>query len=73
MATVANLDGGNVAGAVRVTDPSYVKHNREHAGDPQGALTPQYAGELVLDITNGALYQAQDLTSDSWIEAMRVV
>lgn len=73
MATVANADGGDVNGAVRVTDDPLTDYNRENAGDPQGSVTPEYKGEIILDTTNGAYYVATDLTSDSWIPATRVV
>lgn len=61
MARVADLSGNNP------TDKSYNMYNRENAGEPNGSLTPQYAGEIVLDTTNNQLWYAMDLTNDSWV------
>lgn len=63
MARVANLadDGGGVV------DKSYNHPNRENAGEPNGSLTPEYAGEIVLDTTNNALWKAITTANDSWV------
>lgn len=74
MATVANKDGGDVAGNPGVvTDKALTKPSVENAGDPLGAVTPEFAGQILLDTTNGALYYAEDITSDSWVPASRTV
>lgn len=72
MATVANKDGGWVAGANRTTDYTLVSANRENGGDPNGVLTPLFSGEIILDTSTKKLWQAQDQTNDSWVEAVRV-
>lgn len=67
MAIVADRAG------VGTLDKPLTKHNRENAGNPNGVLTPQYSGEIILDTTNAVLYQAQDLSNDSWVQGVRVV
>lgn len=74
MATVVNKDEGDLAGNPgSVVDKSYVEPSVEYAGDPQGNVTPEFAGQICLDTTNGALYVAEDTSSDSWVPATRVV
>ncbi len=43
--------------------------SRTLAGDPNvvGPLTPQFAGEIVLDTTNHALWKATAATATSWV------
>jgi hypothetical protein len=65
MATVANLGD---AGDFSVVDPHLCDPNRVTGADPNGALTPAFAGEIVLDTTNKKLWQAQDLTNTHWVE-----
>ncbi|MCI0557525.1 MAG: hypothetical protein MN733_03440 [Nitrososphaera sp.] len=48
-------------------DKPLTKHNRTNAGDPNGSLTPQYSGEIVLDTTNKKLWQAQTLLNTDWV------
>lgn len=60
MATVANKAGG-------VTDKSFSTHNRTNAGAPNGTLTPEYAGEIVLDTTNHVRWRAIGTSNASWI------
>ena len=67
MATVPNLDGGNVRGGTTTTDYSLVKPNREVAGTPNGATTPLFVGEIIQDVTNDALWQAMDASNDNWV------
>jgi hypothetical protein len=50
-----------------VPDRPYCTHNRELSGEPNGTLTPEYSGEIVLDVTNNALWIAVDLTNDGWV------
>lgn len=59
---VKDLSGNNVQSA------PFDKHNRTNAGDPTGSITPAYAGERILDITNGTLYQALGTSSNSWVQ-----
>lgn len=74
MAIVKNLASNEVPGGTvgMAVDYSYVDPNREYAGDPNGNVTPYFAGDVVHDTTNKKFWQAQDLTNDSWIEAARV-
>lgn len=51
-----------------VLDKPYKHYNRTNAGDPQAAVTPQYAGERILDITNGVQYQSLGKTNDTWVD-----
>lgn len=62
MTFTADLSGNNP------TDKPFDQYNRTNAGDPTGSLTPQYAGERVVDITNGTLYQALGTTSNTWVQ-----
>ena len=67
MAIVANT--GNPFEPI---DKSYQSPNRSMAGTPVAALTPQYAGEIVLDTTNNKLWKAEALpgtamTNASWV------
>lgn len=62
MAIVPNLaePGGPI-------DLKYSSYSRESAGTPNASLTPAFTGEIVLDTTNAVLWQAKDLTNDSWV------
>lgn len=62
MAIVPNL--GNLAWPV---DKSYCYPNRSNAGEPNASLTPQYAGEIVLDTTGNCLWKAISLANNSWV------
>lgn len=68
MATVANLDGGRVSGADRFVDSPLTKFNRENAGNPNGALTPQFVGEIIFDTTNDLRWRAADATNSNWYQ-----
>lgn len=61
MAIVADLSGNSPL------DKSFCHPNRSNAGEPNGSLTPQYAGEVVLDTTNNALWKAILTTNTSWV------
>jgi hypothetical protein len=61
MATVVNK-----ARPAETLDPSYCGPNRTSAGEPNGTLTPQFAGEIVLDTTNNCLWKAISLSISSW-------
>ena len=50
------------------TDKPFDHYNRSNAGDPTGVITPQYAGERLLDTTNGTLYQALGVVAGSWVQ-----
>lgn len=62
MTFVYNKGGDNVQ------DKPFDQYNRTNAGDPTGSVTPQYAGERILDTTNGTLYQALGAASSSWVQ-----
>lgn len=62
MARVENLGNAN-----EPVDGSYNHPNRENAGEPNGVLTPEYAGEIVLDTTNNCLWKAITPENNSWI------
>lgn len=61
MAIVRNGDGQGP------TDKSFTSYNRTNAGEPNGTLTPQFSGEIVLDTTNNALWKAEGLASNTWV------
>lgn len=61
MAIVADLSGNSP------TDKSFTSFNRRNAGEPNGALTPQFCGEIVLDTTNNALWKAESTDNASWV------
>ena len=61
MAIVAEK-GGN-----QPLDKSFCYQNRTNAGEPNGSLTPQFAGEIVLDTTNDALWKAVGLANNTWV------
>lgn len=69
MAIVVNKanGGGPIPNYTAAVDRPLHTHNREVAAEPNGSATPQYVGEIVLDLTNDALWRAVDLTSDGWI------
>lgn len=61
MAIVADLSGNSPL------DKSFCSYNRTNAGDPNGTLTPEYAGEIVLDTTNSLYWVAKDVANDTWV------
>lgn len=81
MAIVRDLAGGGNVGFQdgRTVDRRLASPNRTQAGTPLGSLTPQYAGELVLDTLNTQMWQASmpvgavAFTTSSWIPVARVV
>lgn len=60
MAIVEDKSGNNV------TDKSFNSYNRTSAGEPNGSLTPEYAGEIVLDTTNNCLWKAVGVANNTW-------
>lgn len=62
MAIVADLSTGSVP-----ADKSFSTWNRTNAGEPNGGLTPQFAGEIVLDTTNNALWKAVGTANNTWV------
>lgn len=48
-------------------DKSYSSPNRTNAGEPNGSLTPEYPGEIVLDTTNNCLWKAVSSANNSWV------
>jgi hypothetical protein len=61
MAIVADRSG------ISPLDKSFVSHNRTNAGEPNAALTPQYAGEIVLDTTNNCYWKAMGVANNTWV------
>lgn len=60
MAIVANKAG------TTPIDPPLCTHNRSNAGEPNGALTPAFVGEIVLDTTNNRRWKARTLLNSGW-------
>lgn len=60
----------NLARQDSVTDRPFQSYNRKVAGNPNstGPLTPQYAGELVLDTTGNVYWFATSLDNNSWVQ-----
>jgi hypothetical protein len=53
-------------------DVSFCSPNRTNAGEPNGSITPQFAGEIILDTTNNCLWKADPLpsaglTNNCWV------
>lgn len=63
MAIVPDKSGNNP------TDLKYTYASRTIAGDPNivGPLVPAFAGEIVEDTTNHALWKATGTTATSWV------
>lgn len=50
------------------TDVPFNYPNRTNAGEPNGSITPLYAGEIMLDTTNNCLWKGLNTTSNtSWV------
>jgi len=58
----------NKGNADQPIDTPFDQYNRTNAGDPTGSVTPQYAGERILDTTNGTLYQALGTANSTWVQ-----
>lgn len=63
MATV--IDKGNIDS---VLDKPLTKYNRTVADDPNQSETPQFSGEIVLDLTSNVLWQAQSVANNTWVQ-----
>lgn len=61
MAVTPDLSGNNP------TDVQWTTPNRNVTGTPNGVVTPLYAGEIVFDTVNIALWRAQSTTNTSWV------
>lgn len=48
-------------------DKSYTSYNRTNAGEPNGTLTPQFVGEIVLDTTNNTVWKSLGVANNTWI------
>lgn len=57
----------NKADPTSFVDGSFCSSNRTNAGEPNGTLTPAYAGEIVTDTTNNCLWKAMSNTNTSWV------
>lgn len=49
------------------TDKPFDHYNRTNAGEPNGSVTPQYAGERILDTTNNCIWEAQGVANNTWV------
>ena len=61
MAIVANL-----AREATAADKPWHTPNRTNAGNPNSSVTPQYAGEIIFDTTNGVRWRAYGKTNAQW-------
>lgn len=61
MAIVANK------AIVAALDVPYCTPNRSGGADPNGVVTPQYAGELYLDTAGKKIWMANSLVNTSWV------
>ena len=50
-----------------VVDQPLCSPNRTTSANPNGALTPEYAGEIVLDEASNCLWKAVSLDDNSWV------
>ena len=57
----------NLARQTGFKDQNFCSHSRENAGEPNGVLTPAFAGEIVLDTTNNCYWKAVGITNTSWV------
>lgn len=57
----------NLARPAEAVDRSYVHYSRTNAGEPNGSLTPAFAGEIVLDTTNNAVWKALGTGNTTWV------
>lgn len=62
MATVRNKARNSA-----FVDPSYATYNRTNAGEPNGTITPQFVGEMILDTTNNILWKCLSSANNSWV------
>jgi hypothetical protein len=65
MATVANL--GFIGDPTFPVDKPLCLQNRTNAGEPNGSITPQFSGEIVLDTTNNNLWKAVGIANNTWV------
>lgn len=66
MAIVADKAGAAALGVGGIDRP-YSTYRRSNAGEPNGSVTPAYAGEIVLDTTNNVLWKALNVTNSGWV------
>lgn len=64
MATVIDTSGNSPIG--NDTDNPLTKQNTLNAGDPVGAVTPNFVGEILHDTTNNVMYRAVGTTNNDW-------
>lgn len=57
----------NKADTSPAVDQPFCSPNRNNAGEPNGVLTPQFAGEIVLDTTNNCMWKSMTLVNNSWV------
>lgn len=54
-------------GTGKIDIGSYKTHTRSNAGEPNGVVTPAFAGEIILDTTNNRRWKATGLTNGTWV------
>lgn len=57
----------NLANEIVARDKPLTTHNRTVADNPNGATTPQFAGEIVYDSTNDAYWKAMGVGNAHWV------
>lgn len=65
MPIVADLSGNS--GQSGPQDKPFATYNRTSAAAPDGVLTPQFSGEIVLDTTNAVLWKAMGTANNTWV------
>lgn len=48
-------------------DKPWTTFNRRVAAEPNATIAPEYAGEIVIDITNNVLWKAMSPANDTWV------
>lgn len=56
----------NAANEIAPADKSFCTPNRTNAGSPVSSVTPQYAGEIIMDTTNGVRWRAWGAANTNW-------
>jgi hypothetical protein len=54
------------AGVTQLDKP-WTTWNRKVTVEPNGVTVPEYAGEIVIDVTNNVLWKAMAPTNDCWV------
>jgi len=65
MTFVANKAGTDASNLPK--DAPWSFQNRLNAGNPNGTLTPAFAGEIIEDTTGHALWKAMSAANNTWV------